>query len=98
MKPNKYCRMQFVDNGKKVFPVTIVADSYTGSYSRGLWLAFNLSECEIPDAIGDNDVEELNFWHPDNDEDKLALEFIGKGDTPNDALLDLKRRLNWQRE
>ena len=72
-----------------VYPVTIVMDRYQGTYSNALWLAFNLDPSEIPDEIGGDDPTETIFWR-EHDDMKLP---IGKGDTPNAAIADLKGKI-----
>lgn len=72
----------------EIYPVTIVMDRYTGTYSKGKWLAFQLDTDQVPDEIGSNDGDEENFWRS-HDDMKLP---IGKGNTPNEALEDLKAK------
>ena len=71
-----------------LYPVTIIQDRYSGTYSGGVWTAFNLHKEQIPDAI-DDDVSCRNFW-------TLAENFhlaIGKGNTPDEALHDLEEKM-----
>jgi hypothetical protein len=72
-----------------IYPVTIVMDRYNGIYSNGIWLAFNLDPCDIPDEIGGDDPTEMIFWR-EHDETKLP---IGKGATPDEAIEDLKKKI-----
>lgn len=69
-----------------IYPLTIVIDRYSGVYSRGKFLAFNLELEYIPKEIGGCDSEELRFWKTSKEFNKYI---IGKGDTPNDAFIDL---------
>ncbi len=73
----------------KVYPVTIVSDRYDGTYSNGKWLAFQLDPENIPEEIGSSDPDEMIFWLEHTDE-KLP---VGKGNSPNEALEDLKPKL-----
>ena len=83
----KKIEMKELDKGN-IYPVTIVMDRYTGTYSGGLWLALQCNADEIPDEIGGDDGDENNFWRA-HDDMKLP---IGKGNTPNEALDDLKQK------
>lgn len=72
-----------------IYPVTIVMDRYSGTYSNAKWLAFNLDTSDIPDEIGSSDPDEMIFWR-EHDEAKLP---IGKGKTPDLAIIDLITRM-----
>lgn len=73
-----------------IYPLTIISDRYTGSYSGGNFLAFYMDHWNIPEEIGGGDSDEIHFWeHPDT---KKLL--IGKGDTPQAAAEDLLQKLN----
>ena len=66
----------------ELYPITICADRYNGTYSHGRWLAFNMETEEIPEDIAGDDTECMNFWY----------EFegiVGCGDTPDLALKNL---------
>jgi len=70
------------------YPVTIVKDRYGGGYSGGSFLAFNMEFGEIPWIVGADDVSEREGW--------LRLDKrikYGRGNTPNEALEDLGKRL-----
>lgn len=69
------------------WPLTIISDRYGGVYSGAKFLAFNLYRDNIPEAIGGDDPMEMEFW--DKDHGKF---WIGKGETPNDAVIDLMRQ------
>ena len=70
----------------EIYPLTIVADRYTGSYSKGVFTAWNLQCNKIPDAIDDSDIECMNFW----DDNKIK---VGLGKTPTEAMEDLRNKL-----
>lgn len=75
------------------YPVTIIQDRYSGSYSDGQYLAFNLYPGAIPDEVGGGDMIEMEFWaEGGRHEDYL----IGKGETPNLALMDLLEKIEKQ--
>lgn len=73
----------------EVYPATIVKDRYNGCYSGAKWLAFNIDPSQIPDEIGSSDPDEMMFWRA-HKQDELP---IGKGETPQDALIDLHKRM-----
>ena len=74
----------------KIYPLTIVTDRYSGTYSKGKYLAFNNYVEHIPSAVGGGDMEEEEFW---KNEENYGQYKIGKGETPNDAYCDLYRQL-----
>lgn len=68
-----------------LYPITIIKDRYSGTYSGATWLAFNMHPelVAILDVNGD-DISCNWFWS------NLASEYIiGKGSTPDEALADL---------
>lgn len=70
-----------------LYPITIIKDRYSGTYSDGLWIAFNCSYEQIPSQVGGSDTEEMWFWN-----DGIELHYyllIGKGNSPDEALSDL---------
>ena len=73
-----------------IYPLTIVKDRYGGAYSEGQYLAFNLYPGSIPDAVGGGDMEEDAFWRENGEHTKFL---IGKGYTPDSALLDLAQKI-----
>lgn len=75
------------------YPATIVQDRYTGAYSGGRWLAFNMDADEIPSAISDDDNTCAAFWADVKYGGSGPV--VGIGETPNEALVDLVRRLEW---
>ena len=79
-------------NKKYPYPLTVVADRYTGSYSDGKFTAWNKEFYEIPTAITDGDMECFDFW--DKDSPTRHLYKVGKGDTPEEAIDSLITNLN----
>jgi hypothetical protein len=75
-------------NDELLYPVTIIQTRYGGSYENGTWAAFNCHENEVPPAASDDDLTAANYWWSD------AAENVGRGESPNEALADLERRLN----
>lgn len=76
-------------NFTSIHPVTIVKDRYNGSYSGGMYLAFNLDHYDLPDEIDDGDVDCMNFWVLV----KHTNDIVGIGATPNDAFNNLLKKL-----
>ncbi len=70
-----------------IYPLTIIKDRYTGVYSHGKYTAWNISFEDIPYAIDDEDTECRSFWYSNENA------CIGLGDTPEDALEDLIRKI-----
>jgi hypothetical protein len=76
-----------------IYPLTIIADRYSGTYSGGKFTAWNVFPQNIPDDVESEDVECMMFWdkkeyqHLTNDFNEPV--FVGFGETPDKALLDL---------
>ncbi len=79
----------------KIYPLTIVRDRYTGTYSGGKYTAWNVELEEIPTEIADNDVPCRNFWYEQEDNPTYI---VGKGDTVSEALADLYIQLKQRGE
>ena len=75
-------------NSEIIYPLTIVEDRYGGCYSKGIYLAFNLEAWDVPEDVNGSDVDCVCFW--DDDAKEYA---IGKGDTAQEAIDDLARKL-----
>jgi hypothetical protein len=79
-----------------LYPVTIIADRYSGTYSGGQFAAFNEDPNLIPaDALG-SDVPCRMFWKSVSPDGYTGLLncfkeplFVGLGGTPNEAFKDL---------
>lgn len=69
------------------YPLTIIADRYSGSYSGAAWTAWNKYPDDLPVGPENSDIGCHDFWadykHP-----------VGKGATPDAALADLIRQLD----
>ena len=75
--------------GGHIYPLTVVRDRYTGSYSGGRFTAWNVDVEDVPEDINEDDVTCYEFWWGDESK-KYA---IGKGRTPNEAIKDLAKVL-----
>ena len=73
---------------KDIYPLTVVEDRYGGCYSKGIYLAFNLEAWDVPEDVNGSDVDCICFW--DDDAKEYA---IGKGNTAQEAIDDLARKL-----
>jgi len=78
--------------------IQIYEDRYSGTYSGGEWVCFpplpseaynqdgfRSRERDLEDAFG-GDVDSLNFW------ESGRARFVGRGDTPDEALADMHER------
>jgi hypothetical protein len=72
----------------QIYPLIVIADRYTGVYSKAKYTAWNHYLEEIPSEIeSDNDWECYDFWK------EKAVNFrVGLGDTIDEAIADLVRR------
>ena len=70
----------------EIYPLTIVSDRYGGTYSGGDFTAWNMDYYEIPTDPAEDDVTCMMFW------DTTDI-VVGRGATPQEAVDDLKRRL-----
>lgn len=73
-----------------IYPLVIIKDRYTGVYSNGKYTAWNMYFEDIPREIDEDDVTCHNFWHSYDG-------IVGLGETPNDAIQDLRKKLNSER-
>ena len=82
-------------NDPDLYPVTIMVDRYGGCYSKAKYLAFHCEpECIPEDAAhGGGDVECMVFWDQEVKdgvyESDGGYTLIGRGQTPDEALMDL---------
>ena len=72
-----------------IYPLTIVCDRYIGTYSGGVYTAWNHYVDEIPLEIEGDDVECYSFWW--GDEPKKYM--VGKGETIVEAVADLAHKM-----
>ncbi len=77
---------ELTDNDIHISPLTIIKNRYG---EGGEFLAFNLESWEVPKEINDDGLDFISFWHHD-----AQKYIIGKGDTPQEALDNLKAKLN----
>ena len=70
----------------EIYPLTITADRYSGTYSGSNFIAWNLDADEVPDDIYSDDCGCYSFW--------THNEIVcGKGKTVSEALADLYMKL-----
>lgn len=68
-----------------LYPIVVRESRYQGAYEGDTWFA--IANChEIPEQAIGEDAECLKFWLSEQ------AEFIGRGATPNDAVIDLINR------
>ena len=73
------------------YPLTIVSDRYSGTYSGGFFTAWNLYADEMPEQISSDDNSCSYFFEHTNIP-------YGRGVSPNDAAMDLVKRLKGVKE
>ena len=80
------------------YPFTLIMDRYGGTYSGGKFLAMNQFYDEIDTSIGGSDPDEMIFWIEFKQGEPIGFlgdkMYIGKGDTPQDAIKDLLKYFN----
>lgn len=77
-----------IDN---LYPLTIVMDRYSGTYSGGEYTAWNMEPVYVPIEIYEGDVECADFFQNKTNDEKIIF---GVGNTPNEAIDDLIVKLN----
>lgn len=70
-----------------IYPVTITAARYGGSYEGGTWCAFNAYPHHLPPDHDGSDIECMTFWRSD------GADRVGRGSSPDAALADLMERV-----
>jgi len=76
---------------KDIYPLVIINDRYSGTYSKGAYTAWNHYLEQIPKDIDDGDPECWNFW----DKQRETKEWrVGVGATVKEAIKDLERLLD----
>jgi len=101
MIKNKKFYNEILEN---VYPLFVILDRYNGTYSHGKFTAWNCYIDEIPKEIDDSDDECGVFWNEvikngyifkkyDNFGNYKEI-YIGIGETPEKAILDLYSKLN----
>ena len=69
-------------NNNNIYPLTIIRDRYSGSYSGGTYVAFNLEAHKIPAEVFGDDYTAIRFW-------KQFKGVVGRGGSPDSAVKDL---------
>lgn len=72
---------------RKLYPLTITMDRYTGVYSGGIFTAWNLNPDEVPWEIAGGDDSAMTIFEEINS-GILNLTY-GIGRTPDEAAIDL---------
>lgn len=86
-KRNQYNDLDHAFWLKHMYPCTIIKDRYTGAYSGGEWTCWPKYIEEIPDEIEAGDIPCMEFWK------SYDTSKVGIGDSPNDAVKDLRIKL-----
>lgn len=74
-----------------IYPLTVIRDRYQGTYSDGMYLAFNLEYYNIPESIDSDDMNCGLYWYTEHSDVEIP---VGKGDTPGKAIQNLILKLN----
>lgn len=69
-----------------IYPLTIVADRYSGTYSGGEYIAWNKHWWDVPEDTFGGDIDCMLFWK----KNKIVC---GKGRTVSEALSNLYFKL-----
>ena len=69
-----------------IYPLTIISDRYTGTYSGAVYTAWNLEAQDIPMEVSGGDPSCMNFWYN-------FKGVVGLGNTPNEAKKDLEKQI-----
>jgi len=91
-----------MEEQKIPYPFTLIMDRYGGTYSGGKFLAMNQFYDEIDTSIGSCDSEEMIFWNEFKQGEPIGFlrdkMYIGKGNTPQEAINDLINLINNKNE
>lgn len=79
---------------KKLYPLTIVMDRYTGVYSGGKFTAWNLDPDEIPEEICWDDLSASEIFRDIRNGKRNIV--YGIGATPDEAAMDLYMNITYQ--
>lgn len=82
---------KYQESVNKIYPITIISDRYTGTYSGGEWTAWACDADSIPEGIFDGDIECAAAWSELKEDRKCGKLAFGIGNTPDEALRDLIR-------
>ena len=66
-----------------IYPLTVTADRYSGTYSGGNFIAWNLKPSDVPTEPFGSDVECMTFWNCN------STVICGKGSTLEEAVENL---------
>lgn len=70
-----------------IYPLTVVADRYGGTYSKAKFTAWNMKPHDIPEAVFGEDGSCAIYWASNCNP-------VGRGNTAQEAIDDLERVLN----
>jgi hypothetical protein len=72
---------------KHLYPLTVIADRYSGAYSGGEYVAFPLDFDEIDLAVNADDVACATFWTEEQ------VQAVDLGESPEAAFQDLTEKM-----
>lgn len=83
---------------RNIYPLTITKDRYGGKYSGGKWIAWHLYACDVPKwRYFDDALDNFSFWKnvkSDVNDDVSSNYIVGVGDTIEEAIQDLEKKLD----
>lgn len=88
-----------IKSANDIYPLTIIASRYSGVYSGGAFLAWNIFHHEIPQSATGSDVDCNEFWCDFVQGQSITNRFnekvfVGKGQTTGEAIADLIKLMN----
>ena len=98
---NQLAQPDVLNKDGSVYPCTIFVARYSGAYEGGRFVCFPLKHDEIPEAATADDVTAMWFWLTDPVGDAVEspeTRFVGRGDTPDEALADMIGRIEAARQ
>ena len=78
---------------KDIYPLTIIKDRYCGTYSGGIYTAWNKDFDEISEAVSADDVSCAKYF----DTCREVGIVYGRGDTIEEAVDDLIKKMKMEK-
>ena len=73
-------------NNNNIYPLTIIRDRYSGSYSGGTYVVFNFEAHKVLAEVFGDDCTAMRFW-------KHFKGVVGRGGSLDSAVKDLLKNL-----
>lgn len=76
------------------YPLAVITDRYSGIFAGAKFTAWNRDPDMIPEDVFGGDGEAMDFWIKYHNKDiNRAFDMVGFGNTPNEAVDDLIKKL-----